>query len=152
MGKLAIVPKQQRLEPEIASRSYDRIPPGEYSAFCRSVSVYRDSAWRRWLCASQWDIVDVSRTNTLAQLTKFFNLGESKNPKATSRRSNYWRAWVDANGGRPPTRGQKMSPNIFLRRFARVTVIDVEKDFNGHALSGAEVYSVISRIVTWETG
>jgi len=45
-----------------------------------------------------------------------------------------------------------MSPNIFLRRFARVTVVDVEKDFNGNALSDAEVYSVISKIVTWETG
>lgn len=152
MAKLAVVPKQQLEEPEISSRSYDHIQPGEYTGYCRSVKTYFDSHWRRWVCQSQWDIVDDSRMNTLAQITKFFNLGEAKTPKATSRRANYWRAWVDANAGRPPMRGQKMNPNIFLRRFARVTVADVEKDFNGNALSDAEVYSVISKIVTWETG
>ena len=71
MPKLAIVPKQQQSEPEISSRSYDHIQPGEYTGFCRSVKTYFDSHWRRWVCQSQWDIVDDSRMNTLAQITKF---------------------------------------------------------------------------------
>src|SRR5208282_6761060 len=84
MAKLAIVPIPQQQEPETSSRSYDHITPGEYTAFCRSVKVYFDSHWRRWVCQSQGDIVDDSRMNTLAQVTKFFNLGEAKTPKATS--------------------------------------------------------------------
>ena len=50
MGKLAIVPiPPQRPEPDISFRSYDRITPGEYTGFCRSVKVYFDSHWRRWV-------------------------------------------------------------------------------------------------------
>jgi hypothetical protein len=153
MAKLAVVPKRQHeATPDISFRSYDRIEPGEYPGYCKSAAIYLDTHWRRWVCATQWDIVDDGSVNVIAHITKFFNLGPGKNPRATSRRSNYWRAWIDANSGQQPVRGQKMSPAIFVRRFARVEVADVEKDFNGMALSDDEVYSTIRKIICWETG
>jgi len=70
----------------------------------------------------------------------------------TSHRPACDSALQPGNGGRPPKRGGTLSPDVFVRRFARVEVADVEKDFNQIALSRHEVYSVIRRILTWETG
>jgi hypothetical protein len=85
MAQLTVVPKQQ--EPEISWRSYDRIEPGVYVGYCRAADVYLDSQWKRWVCRTHWTVFDDSRVNKLADLTKFFNLGEGKKPRATSRRS-----------------------------------------------------------------
>ncbi|MGA9986682.1 MAG: hypothetical protein WA383_21395 [Terriglobales bacterium] len=150
MARLTVVPKQQ--EPEISWRSYDRIEPGEYVAYCRAADVYLDSEFRRWVCRTQWTVFDDSRTNKLADLTKFFNLGEGRKPRATSRRSHYRQAWIAANGGQSPTRGSRMEPTIFVHRFARIEVADVEKDRNQMTLSADQVYSVVRRILSWETG
>jgi hypothetical protein len=141
-----------RKEPGIAFRHHDRIEPGEYPAYCRSAHTYRDDNWKRWLCALQFDILDDSRLNTIAQLTKFFNLGAHEKPRVTSRRSHYRRAWIDANGGHLPRRSQNPSPAIFVHRMARVLVKDVQRDFRKHALTEEEVYSVIDTILGWDTG
>lgn len=150
MARLTIVPEQQG--PEISWRSYDRIAPGEYVGFCRTADTYLDSQWKRWVCRIQWTVFDDSRLNKLADLTKFFNLGEGQKPRATSRRSHYRQAWIAANGGQSPTRSSRMEPTIFVRRFARIEVADVEKDFHQMVLSGDQVYSVVRRILYWETG
>jgi hypothetical protein len=97
-------------------------------------------------------VFDDSRLNKIASLTKFFNLGEGKKPRATSRRSHYRQAWIAANGGRSPTRSNGMEPTIFVRRFARIEVADVEKDCNQITLSADQVYSVVRHILSWETG
>ena len=45
-----------------------------------------------------------------------------------------------------------VAPTIFVRRFARVEVVDVEKDFRQMAVSCEQVYSKVERILSWETG
>lgn len=147
--KLAITTKP---EPEISWRSYDRIEPGVYVGYCRAADVYLDSQWKRWVCRTHWTVFDDSRLNKLADLTKFFNLGKGKKPRATSRRSHYWQAWIAANGGQSPARSGRMAPTIFVRRFARIEVADVEKDFRQMAVACDQVYSVVRRILSWETG
>lgn len=152
-AKLAIVPTPNpKREPDIAFRHNDRIEPGEYPAYCRSTQLFFDDHFRRWILAVQFDVLDDALLSTVARLTKFFNLGERERPHATSRRSHFRKAWVLANDGRPPVRGQKMAPSIFVNRIARVRVVDVMKDHQGCALSSDEVYSRISEILRWETG
>jgi hypothetical protein len=81
-------------EPQILSRYQERIAPGEYFAIAHSYQIYRDSEWRRWVCALQFDIVDDQlNLRKIATLTRFLNLGEGEKPKATSRRSHFRRAW-----------------------------------------------------------
>ena len=139
-------------EPEIAWHHTDRIEPGEYSAYCRSAKVYRDSHFGRWVCALQFNVLDDSHFNLIAAITCFLNLGSGEKPRATSRRSRYWQAWIAANGGQPPARSSKLAPTIFVRRFARVEVVDVQKDFHQMAVSSEQVYSKVERILSWETG
>jgi len=68
-------------------------------------------------------------------------LGNGDKPRA-SRRGKYFPEWVRAHGG-PPTRGDRLSPNVFLRRHARVEIGDTK---------GPAPYSVVRRIIEWETG
>jgi len=55
------------------------------------------------------------------------------------------REWVRANG-RPPSRGDRLSPRVFTRRMARVEVGDTDPE------KSPVPYSVVRRIVSWETG
>src|SRR5271155_1942607 len=59
-----------------------------------------------------------------------------------SRRGKYLPAWVNANGG-PPSPGSRLSPRVFTRRIARVEIADT---------AGPIPYSVIKKIIHWETG
>ena len=111
-----------------------------------------DGPYARWVCALQFDILNDSLTNVVARLTCFLNLGSGDKPRATSRRSKYWRAWVAANGGTAPRRSDRISPGIFQRRHALVLVADVEKNFKQISLSSDEAYSVVREIIRWETG
>lgn len=129
----------------------DRVEPGEYRAYCRSAHTYRDGPYARWICALQFDILDPSLLNLVARLTYFLNLGSGERPRATSRRSKYWSAWVAANAG-PPKRRERLSPNIFVHRHAVVLVGDVARNFKQMAIPVDEVYSVIRAILRWETG
>jgi integrase len=45
-------------QPEISWTFAARIEPGEYPAYCRSVSIYRDGQFKRWVCAVQFDALD----------------------------------------------------------------------------------------------
>ena len=110
----------QRAEPEIAWHYCDRMEPGEYPAFSRSAKVYRDGQFRRWVCATQFDILDVSLTKTLARLTWYLNLGSGEKARA-GRRSSYWAAWVKANNGQPK-RTDRLYPSVFVKRYAIVSV------------------------------
>jgi hypothetical protein len=150
--KPAPVSTPERAEPEIRYCHQDRIEPGQYRAYCRSAQVYRDGPYARWICALQFDILDDSLTQMLARLTCFLNLGSLDEPRATSRRSKYWRAWVAANGSIAPRRKDRISPRIFERRHAVVLVSDVKKNFQQISLGSDEAYSVVREIIRWETG
>jgi hypothetical protein len=139
-----------RRDPEVSFTAAPQIKPGTYVAYCRSAALYRDGQFKRWVCAVQFDVLDSSGINVLARVTWYMNLGSRKTPNA-SRRGNYWRAWIRANG-RPPGRRDRMSPRIFERRCAIVLVADTEKTYNSGCVKAAESYSVIRDVIEWQTG
>jgi hypothetical protein len=139
----------RRTEPEISWRYCDRIEEGVYPAFCRSACLYFDRQFKRWVCAVQFDILSDSLVDVVARLTWYLNLGSRIKPQA-GRRTNYWKAWVIANGG-PPKRTDRLSCRIFVRRHARVVVADTQRDFE-QATTPVTVYSVVRSVIEWETG
>jgi hypothetical protein len=136
--------------PEISWTFAARIDPGEYPAYSRSAMVYRDGQFKRWVCAVQFDVLDGSLTRVIARLTWYLNLGSRDYPRA-GRRTNYWQAWVRANGG-PPKRNDRLSPRVFERRHALVRVEDTGKTYRQKAIGADEIYSVIRDVVEWQTG
>jgi hypothetical protein len=137
-------------EPEIGWTHTPRIEPGEYPAFSRASKIYRDNQFRRWVCAVQFDVLGSDLAGVLARLTWFLNMGDGESPYA-GRRSNYWLAWIKATGA-APRRSDRLSPRVFRGRHARVAVEDTTKDFKQSPISTDSAYSVIRRIVRWETG
>jgi hypothetical protein len=142
--------RRRRQPPEISWTFRARIDPGEYPAYCRSATVYRDGQFKRWVCAVQFDVLDASLTRVIARLTWYINLGARDKPHA-GRRGNYWSAWTKANGGQPK-RNDRLSPSVFKHRHARVTVQDTCKTHRQKAISSDESYSVIRDVVEWQTG
>jgi hypothetical protein len=142
--------RKSQTEPEIAWTHIPRIEPGPYPAFSRSAKIYRDGHFKRWVCAVQFDVLTNDLGTVLAGLTWFLNMGDGDKPYA-GRRGNYRQAWALANGG-PPTRKDRLSPRVFVRRYARVSVADTTKDFKQARISVADAYSVIREIVQWENG
>ena len=122
---------------------YPRIEPGEYRAYCFWAKRYRDPGLKRWTCLLRWDVFGGDDLlNPIAHsVPLWFALGERDKPHA-SRRGKYLPEWVRANGG-PPKPGNRLSPRVFAHRIARVEVADAES---------AVPYSVVRRIVNWETG
>ncbi len=125
-------------------KDYPRIAPGEYRAYCRWARRYRDPAFRRWTCLLRWDVLTDDLLTVIASVPCWLSLGSRERPWA-SRRGNYLREWVRANGG-PPIRGDRLSPRVFTRRMARVEVGDTDPE------KSPVPYSVVRKIVSWETG
>lgn len=121
--------------------AYPRIAPGEYRAYCKWGKQYRDPGFRRWLCLLRWDALTDDLARVIACVPQWFPLGSRDKPHA-SRRGKYLPEWVRANGG-PPARRDRLSPGVFVHRMARVEVGDTE---------GPAPYSVVRRIIDWETG
>jgi hypothetical protein len=140
--------RRSKTEPEIVFKYAVKIPPGNYEAYCRATSKYFDRQFKRWICAVQFDVMTGPLDET-PRLTWYLGLGNREQPRA-GRRSRYWRAWVQANGG-PPKRNDRMSPQIFERRYATVLVADTTKSFDGHVRAD-ESYSVIRDVLEWQTG
>jgi len=135
--------KKRRIEsPEIEWRDYPRIPPGEFSAYCAGAGTYHDPAFKRWTCMLRFQVLHDNRIDVVARIPMWLSLGSGERPRA-SRRSNYLKEWVEANCG-PPDRGDRLSPQVFTHRIARVEVGDTTK--------GAAPYSVVKKILRWETG
>ena len=128
--------------PAIDWTEYPRIPPGEYAAYCTWTGKYYDRAFKRWTCLLRFDVLRENQIAVLARIPMWLSLGNGEQPRA-SRRSNYLREWVEANCG-PPTRGDRLSPRVFVNRIARVEVGDTTK--------GPMPYSVVKKILRWETG
>jgi hypothetical protein len=135
-------PRPLRPEPDsIEWQEYPRITPGEYRAYCKWGKQFRDPGFHRWVCLLRWDAFTDDLSRVVACLPQFFPLGNSNKPRAT-RRGKYFPEWVRANGG-PPARGDRLSPGVFVRRYARVEIGDTK---------GPVPYSVVRKIIDWETG
>jgi hypothetical protein len=126
------------------------LQPGEYLAYCRATSTYKDKQFKRWICLLQFDVRTDDLQAVIGEATRFFNLGNREQPHA-GRRGDYWRAWCQANGG-PPKRQDRLSSRVFEKRLARVVLRDVVKDFRDHKneIDPAFFYSVVADITRWE--
>lgn len=49
---------KRQVEPEITWQHVPRLEPGEYKAYCRAAKIYRDGAFKRWVCAIHFDVLD----------------------------------------------------------------------------------------------
>jgi hypothetical protein len=107
-------------EPEIEWRDYPLIESREYRAYCRCAKQYRDPAFKRWTCLLRWDVLTDDLLTLIASVPYWLSLGSKERPWA-SRRGNYLKEWVRANGG-PPIRSDRLSPRVFTQRMARVEV------------------------------
>jgi hypothetical protein len=136
--------RERQPEPEIEWREYPVIQSREYPAYCKSAQRYRDPQFKRWTCLLRWDVLTDDLLTVIATVPQWFPLGNGENPKA-SRRGIYLKEWVKANGG-PPKRGDRLSRRVFARRMARVEVGDTDPE------KSPVPYSVVRRIVSWETG
>lgn len=121
---------------------YPRLKPGEYLAHCYWGKRYKDPGFTRWTCLLRWDVLSDDAQQVIAECVPlWFALGDGEKPRA-SKRGKYLPEWVRANGG-PPKRGDRLSPNVFTQRIARVEIGDADS---------AVPYSVVRRIIRWETG
>ena len=135
-------------EPEITFADYPRIAPGEYQAVSKRARVYFDKSFRRHVCCVWFSILNDAGTVVIAKLPWFLNLSDGPQPWA-GRRSNYWQAWIKANGGRSPLRRDRLTPRVFEQRAARVLVADTKMNFRGDKVFAP--YSVIREVIRWET-
>jgi hypothetical protein len=143
-------PPAKDAEPAILWRHAERFEPGVYRGYVRSTHTYWDRVFKRWVCLLQIDLFTDDLSEQLGRATCFYNLGPAKQPRA-GRRSKFWAAWVRANGG-PPKRYERVLPQIFVRRFAKVIVGDTMRDFEQRAVRPDAAYSVVREILEWETG
>jgi hypothetical protein len=125
-------------------REYPRIAPGQYRAYSAVAKFHFDKAFRRWVCFVRWDVFADDMMRVIVRVPQWWNLGSGARPRA-SHRSKYLAEWVRANGG-PPLRGDRLSPKVFQHRIARVEVGDTDAE------KSPIPYSVVRKIVTWETG
>jgi hypothetical protein len=137
--------RRPRTQPEAAAiewQDYPRIAPGVYLAHCYWGKRYRDPGFKRWTCLLRWNVLSEDAQRILCECVPlWFALGARDKPRA-SRRGKYLAEWVRANG-KPPARGDRLSPNVFTRRIATVEIGDAESSVP---------YSVVRRIIRWETG
>ena len=122
-------------------KGYPRIAPGEYRAYCKLGKQYRDPGFRRWTCMLRWDVLTDDLLRVIACVPQWFPLGSRERPSA-SRRGSFLPEWIRANGG-PPVRRDRLSLDVFVHRMARVEIGDTD---------GLVPYSVVRRIIEWETG
>jgi hypothetical protein len=124
-------------------RDYPRIRPGVYRAYSAVAKFHYDRSIGRWVCFIRWDVL-TDELELIARVPLWWNLGDGENPRA-GRRSKYFKEWVRANGG-PPRRGDRLFPNVFRQRMAKVEVGDTDPS------KSAAPYSVVRKIIEWETG
>jgi hypothetical protein len=92
----------------------------------------------------RWDVLVEDGLTIIATIPFWLSLGDGEKARA-SRRGKYLIEWVRAKGA-PPLRGDRLSPQVFARRIARVEIGDTDPS------KSIVPYSVIKRIVRWETG
>jgi hypothetical protein len=118
---------------------YPRYPAGTYQAQCVSGSIYRDRQFRAWKAALKFHLLP-----DVGPVWGFLHMGRGERPSA-GRRSDYWRAWVIANGG-PPRRRQTLSVRVFKGKIFEVRVGDVTQRYDQSAHPEGAIYSTVKGI------
>ena len=127
--------------PKVAWGDYPRLPPGDYTAFCRCANWYWEKSYKRHTCILRFDVLADNLVDNLGSVAMWFGGGNDKDKIEAGRKGLFFNAWVTANDG-PPPRRDRLAPNVFVRRMARVQVADTK---------GSSPYSKVSRILRWET-
>jgi hypothetical protein len=120
---------------------YPIIEPGIYRAYCRAAKWYRDPNFKRWACLIKFDILHPNLIDVIATVPLWLNGGGGERPFA-GRRSKYFTEWIRAHG-RAPKGSDRLTPTVFVRRMLRVQIGDTK---------GLAKYSVVRKILEWETG
>src|SRR5271169_5501382 len=87
-------------EPEIEWREYPLIESRVYTAYCKFARRYWDPQYKRWTCLLLCDVLTDDLLAVIATVPMWLPLGRLEKPRA-SRRGNYLKEWVRANGGPP---------------------------------------------------
>lgn len=124
--------------------SYVRVPEGRYQAVA--------TRWQgpEWVLAySRWSLlVEFELLNDGSRVCTFYNFGEDRGKPKIFQKGRYRKEWTRANGD-SPRKGEDMTPNIFLDgQVFIVEVRDCRRDAKERAKADAEVYSVVSEIVS----
>jgi hypothetical protein len=154
MGKLSqkeSVNQDDFLDDEelVADEDRLRIAEGVYLAQCIKIEKMR--YYRTLKLHLRFKVIDGEHFGMESNL--FINMTDSKGRKfkKVPPASNYYKNWVIANYGNPPTRGDRMSPKVFLNGIFRVVVRDAVPRFpDGKAMPDSIHYSVISHLVRRE--
>ena len=130
-----------KAEPEVRWDQYPRLEPGEYSAYCKAARWYFDPGYKKWVCLLLFDIRSENLFSKLGIVPMWFNGGKGSTPHV-GRRSRYLPEWIRANGS-SPSRKDRLSPSVFVKRMAKVKIDDTD---------GVLPYSVVRNIIEWNTG
>ena len=132
---------------------YDCIEPGEYLAYCREALLDFNPRFGRRTAFLGWDVFDANG-NTIATAKRWLPVGTRNGKAHVGRGTLFYQWWTQANGGLPPKRGDRMNPNIFKGRMARVLIADSEPPpiHKGKTPPNFSPYSKVSEILSWETG
>lgn len=127
--------------------NYARVPEGRYQA----VAVrHQGPEWirpfARWSLLMEFQLLD----DSAAKVCAFYNFGNNRNALKIGRRGNYFKAWTLANG-ELPRKGQEMSPDVFMEgQVFTLEVKDSRRNSTEKDKADAEVYSVVTEIISVE--
>lgn len=88
-----------------------------------------------------WGYFDENDSTKYVELRRFLNFSQ-KPTHAT----DYYAEWVIANGGKPPKRGDRMSPRRFVGKRFLVQVANPSKDRKGRRRTGGLAHSIVGAI------
>jgi hypothetical protein len=130
----------EEIAPVADGDPYPHYPAGVYEAQCVAGSIYRDPQFRAWKAMLGFRLVPGGEP-----VCGFFHMGRGERP-AAGRRSNYWRAWVIANGDQPRRR-QMLSTRVFKWKIFEVRIEDVTKRFDQSEHPEGAIYSTVKEIL-----
>ena len=123
---------------------YPVLPAGKYTVCgCKTQGPEWLRNFRRWSLRVEFVLVGEP-----VQVSAFFNLGSDPSGPRIGRQSRYYKAWVLANGEHP-RKHQEMSASVFLDgQLFEVEVEDSNRTAEGEPKAGAEVYSIVGKILS----
>jgi len=127
--------------------TYCRVTPGIYTAVA---TKYQGPDWlknyQRWSIRLEFSLLD----DPDVLVSRFMSLGEKSDKPSGGRNSDYFKAWVMANG-EMPKKGERMLPERFLEgQIYRIMVEDAVKNPDQTAKGDAEKYSRVTKILSVE--
>jgi hypothetical protein len=141
--------QQEPGEPELICAEepapWERYKPGSYDLRCTSYKYERVRMYgNSWKLRLMFQFMDMEHPRRIA---KFFHMGCKAKPEA-GRKSEYFRAWIVANGGVLPRKGTSFSPRKFVGRVFRCEVRDVTRTLDPSFNHSADaIYSTVAKIL-----